>query len=159
MKVLCNVDVTICKVQNSIISTLKVGKLGWIEYIDKDVCTALTYFGFHIEHKVAKYTQMFSKVYFFSTRSLFVGWSRKLKYTEQILKRYHRILADFPQILLTITFFSPFLLWFLSFFLSKQKIYILIHIWLCGGLVIKKFPLGRFSETRLLWFWLNRSYN
>ena len=113
MKVLCNVDVTICKVQNSIILTLKVGKLGWIEYIDKDVCTALTYFGFHIEHKVAKYIQMFSKVYFFSTRSFFVGWSRKLKYTEQILQRYHRILADFSQILLTTTFF---LLFFFGFF-------------------------------------------
>ena len=42
---------------------LKVGILGWIEYIDKDVLTALTYLGFHVEYKVNKYIQMSSKVY------------------------------------------------------------------------------------------------
>ena len=51
----------ICKVQNSIILISKVGKLGWIDYIDKDVFAALTYLGFHLEHKVNKYIQMFSK--------------------------------------------------------------------------------------------------
>ena len=38
-----SVDVTIFKTQNFIILILKFGKLGWIEHIDKDVFTALTY--------------------------------------------------------------------------------------------------------------------
>ena len=38
---------------------LKVGKLEWIEYIDKGVFTELTYFGFHLEHDVNKYIQNF----------------------------------------------------------------------------------------------------
>ena len=37
-----NADTTICKVQNSIILTLKVRKLGWIECLDKDVFITLT---------------------------------------------------------------------------------------------------------------------
>ena len=67
-------DVTIYKVQISIISILKIGKLGWIEYIDRDIFTALTYLDFHHEHKVSKYIQMFSKVYCFlaCALSLFV---------------------------------------------------------------------------------------
>ena len=36
-RALDSVNVTICKVQNSIILILKVGKPGGIEYIDKDV--------------------------------------------------------------------------------------------------------------------------
>ena len=47
-------DLTICKVQNSIILIAKVGKLECIEYIDRDVFTALTYLGFHHEEKVNK---------------------------------------------------------------------------------------------------------
>ena len=62
------VNITICKVKNSIISILKVGKLGWIEYIDKDIFTAFP--GFHLEHKVNKYIQMFSKVYCFLALAL-----------------------------------------------------------------------------------------
>ena len=65
-----SVDVTFGKVQNSIILILKVGKLGWIEYIDKDVFTGLTYLGFHREHKVNKCMQMFSKVYCILARAL-----------------------------------------------------------------------------------------
>ena len=75
-----SVDVTIFKVQNSIILILKIGKLGWIEYIDKDAFTELIYLDFHLEQKVNKYIQMHPKDFlFFSRRSLFVGWSRKLK--------------------------------------------------------------------------------
>ena len=62
------VDITVCKVKNYIISILKVGKLGWIEYIDTDVFTA--FLGFHLEHKVSKYIQMLSKVYCFLARAL-----------------------------------------------------------------------------------------
>ena len=58
-----SVDITVCKVQNSTILILKFGKLGWIEYTDNDVFTALTYLGFHLDHEVKKYIQMFSKVY------------------------------------------------------------------------------------------------
>ena len=46
-----SVDVTIFKVQILIISILKVEKLGWIEYIAKDVFTALTYLGFILNKK------------------------------------------------------------------------------------------------------------
>ena len=34
---------------------IKVGKLGRMEYIDKDIFTELTYLGFYLEHKVNKY--------------------------------------------------------------------------------------------------------
>ena len=37
-----------------------------MEYIDKDVFTALTYLGFHLEDKVNKHIQMFSNVCFLS---------------------------------------------------------------------------------------------
>ena len=59
-------DVTIYKLQNLIILILKVGKLGWIEYIDKGVFTALTYLGFHHESKANKNIQIFC----FSARAL-----------------------------------------------------------------------------------------
>ena len=60
-------EVIICKIQISIILVLKVGKLGWIEYVDKDVFTALTCLGFHLEHKVNKqaYTNVFESLLFF----------------------------------------------------------------------------------------------
>ena len=60
-------EVIICKIQISIILVLKVGKLGWIEYVDKDVFTALTCLGFHLEHKVNKqaYTNVFDSLLFF----------------------------------------------------------------------------------------------
>ena len=63
-----SVDVTIFKVQNSIIFISKVLKLGWIEYIDKNVITALTYLGFHVEQKVNKHIQ----VYCFLAYTLFL---------------------------------------------------------------------------------------
>ena len=63
-----NVNVTICKVKNSIILISKVGKLGWIEYIDKDVFTALAYLGFDFEHNVNKYVEIF--IYCFLARAL-----------------------------------------------------------------------------------------
>ena len=56
-----SIDVTICKAQNSDILILKLGKVGLIEYVDKEVFTTLTYLGFHLEHKVNKYIQMFQK--------------------------------------------------------------------------------------------------
>ena len=34
---------------------IKVGKLGRMEYIDKDIFTELIYLGFYLEHKVNKY--------------------------------------------------------------------------------------------------------
>ena len=52
------VDVTIFKAQNSIILISKARKLRWIEYIDKNVFTALTYLGFNLEHKVNKSIQV-----------------------------------------------------------------------------------------------------
>ena len=36
-----------------------------VNKIYKNVLTALTHLGFHLEHKINKYVQMFSKVYFF----------------------------------------------------------------------------------------------
>ena len=57
LSALDSVDVAICKLQKSIFLTWskeKVEKLRWIEYIDKDVFTALTYLGFHLKHKVIK---------------------------------------------------------------------------------------------------------
>ena len=48
------------------------------KYIDKDVYTALTYLGFHLEHIVKKYIQMVSKAYCFLVRALHL-LSRKLK--------------------------------------------------------------------------------
>ena len=49
--------------------------------------------------------------------------------------------------------------WFLCFFLFvccflKLKMYILIHIWLCGWVSDKNFSPGQFPETRLLFFGL-----
>ena len=41
---------------------LKVGKLGRIEYIDKDVFTTLTYHGFYLEHKVNMHTNIFQSL-------------------------------------------------------------------------------------------------
>ena len=35
--------------------SIKIGKLGWMEYIDKDIFTELTYLSFYLEHKVTKY--------------------------------------------------------------------------------------------------------
>ena len=52
--VLDSVNVTICKVQNSIFSISK--KLGWIECIDGDAFTELTYLAFYHKHKVNKNT-------------------------------------------------------------------------------------------------------
>ena len=54
-------NVTICKVQSSIISMSKVGRLRWIEYIDRDVFTVLKFLGFHHEHKVNKRYKCFPK--------------------------------------------------------------------------------------------------
>ena len=54
-------DISVRKLQSSIILILKFGKLGWIEYTDKDAFTVLTYLGFHLDHKVNKYIQMFPK--------------------------------------------------------------------------------------------------
>ena len=65
-----SVDVTFRKVQNSTLLILKVGKLGRIEYVDRDIFTGLTYLGFHLEHKVSKCMQMFSKVYCILVRAL-----------------------------------------------------------------------------------------
>ena len=76
-----------CKVQNSIILILKFGKLGWIKYVDKDVFIAVNCFGFHLEHNICIY----------KSSLLLLACC----YTEQILKRYHRISLDFLQILFT----------------------------------------------------------
>ena len=54
-------NVTICKVQSSIISMSKVGRLRRIEYIDRDVFTVLKFLGFHHEHKVNKRYKCFPK--------------------------------------------------------------------------------------------------
>ena len=59
---------------------------------------------------------MFSKVYCFLARALFLLPDHvSSKYTEQTVKRYHRIPLDFPQILLT-TNNIFFLLFFFGFF-------------------------------------------
>ena len=97
-----------------------------------------------------------------------VFWQRSSQnYTKRIRKRYHGIPLDFSQILLTIPRFSSSLSYMVSFvflfssFVSlafflfvcvflNQKIYVLIHILLCGQVSEKKFSLGRFPETRLL---------
>ena len=42
-------DVAIFKAQNSMIWKVKFGEFGWIEYIDKDVFTALAYLAFRPE--------------------------------------------------------------------------------------------------------------
>ena len=56
---------------------IKVGKLGRMEYIDKDIFTELTYLGFYLEHKVKiLYIQIanhFPKFVFYHVLSLFVG--------------------------------------------------------------------------------------
>ena len=65
-----SVDIAIFKVQNLMILTVKVGKVELIEYTDREAFTALTYIGFHHEHKVNKYTQMLFKVYYFFARTL-----------------------------------------------------------------------------------------
>ena len=71
-------EVIICKIQISIILVLKVWKLGWIEYVDKDVFTALTCLGFHLEHKVNKeaYTNVFQSLLLFVFFSK-VYWKKK----------------------------------------------------------------------------------
>ena len=105
------------------------------------------------------------------TGSLVTGpvfWQRSSQsYTKRIRKRYHGIPLDFSQILLTIPRFSSSLSYMVSFvflfssFVSlafflfvcvflNQKIYVLIHILLCGQVSEKNFSLGRFPETRLL---------
>ena len=140
-----SVDVTIFNVQNSIILIFKIGNLGWIEYIDKNVFTALTYLGFYLEQKVNKYIQVC-----FLARALFLFADQvSQKYTELVVKRYHCIPSEFPNIMLTTTFsfsfssfsfvcffifftFFCFLFQCLCFFSLKQKIYILIHIRLCA---------------------------
>ena len=77
----------------------KVGKIGWI------VFTALAYLGFHLEPKKQIYTSQL----LFSTRSLVDGWSDKLTvHREQFVKWYYCIPLDFPQILLTTTFYFSF---------------------------------------------------
>ena len=60
-----SVVVAICKVQNSIILTLKVGEPGLIEYIDRDIFTTVICIGFNHEYKVNKYLQIFFQVYYF----------------------------------------------------------------------------------------------
>ena len=96
-----------------------------------------------------------------------VFWQRSSQnYTKRIRKRYHGIPLDFSQILLAIPRFSSSLSYMVSFvflfssFVSlaffclcvflNQKIYVLIHILLCGQVSKKSFSLGRFPETRLL---------
>ena len=96
-----------------------------------------------------------------------VFWQRSSQnYTKRIRKRYHGIPLDFSQILLAIPRFSSSLSYMVSFvflfssFVSlaffclcvflNQKIYVLIHILLCGQVSEKNFSLGRFPETRLL---------
>ena len=63
-------EVTVCKVQISTILLLKIGTLGRIEYILRDIFNVLTYLGSHHEYKVNKYIQMFYKVYGFLARAL-----------------------------------------------------------------------------------------
>ena len=48
-----------------------------IEHIDKDVFTALTYLGFHLEQKLNKYMQMLSEVYCFLARALILLTDQK----------------------------------------------------------------------------------
>ena len=79
-------------------------------YIYINVFAALRFLGFHLEQKVNKYIQILSKVYCFLARAHFLLADHiSQKHTGQIVKRYHRIPLDFPQVLLTTkTFFSSF---------------------------------------------------
>ena len=145
------VDLTICKAHNSITLILKVEKLGWIEYTDRDIFTASAYLGFHLERKVNKYiTNVFQSLFFLSTRSLFVGWSCKLK----VHRTNPQTIRSCPERFSTDTLNNNnifFLLYFFGFFYFsiffiffcfllvcecvfglKPKIYILIHIGLFG---------------------------
>ena len=107
------VDETIFKVQNSIILILKVGKLMWTEYIDKNVFAALTYFGFHLEQKLAN---IYKFIVF--SHALFVGRSGKLKVhranCQTILLYASRFSTDIVSN--GNIFFLLFFLWFLSIF-------------------------------------------
>ena len=119
---------------------------------------------------------MFFKVYCFLARALsLVADHVSSKYTEQILKRYHRISLDFPQILLptTITTFSSsfsslvsfvflfslhFFFFFLLFacvyiFLFEKNIYILIHIRLCWRVSGEKVFTRSISGNKTPFFW------
>ena len=106
---------------------------------------------------------MLSKVYCFLARSL-------------ILLADHRILLDFPQILLTTTAFSfslsslvsfaflfslvsfafcfsvCFFFFVLFFVCLKQKIFILIHIRLCGRVSDEKIFNRPISENKAIFF-------
>ena len=79
------------------------------KYIDKDVYTALTYLGFHLERKVKKYIQMFSKVYCFLVCALPL-LSRKLKVHRAISQTISSYLVRFStDIVINNIFFLLFL--------------------------------------------------
>ena len=64
-------------------------------------------------------------------------------------------LIDFPEIFSFLLLFFLILVFvcFLVWCFLKLRMYILIHIRLCGQMNDKKFSSGRFPETRLLFFW------
>ena len=97
-----------------------------------------------------------------SNQEKFTTWSSKFKvhgsnsqtislypvrFSKHILFSY---LVSFPFCLLVSLFVSLFDWFFVCLFF--KNIYILIHIWLCGGGVIKNFSPGRFSKTGQLFF-------
>ena len=98
-----------------------------------------------------KSNQIYTSLLIFSTRSPFVGWSNKLKvhrancHTISLYPvRFSTDIVNNNNIFFLLFFFGFFFLFYFFFgffcflflcvwfFCLKQKIYILIHIWLCG---------------------------
>ena len=144
-----------------------------MEYTDKDIFTTSAYLDFHLEHKVNKYVfNVFQSLFFFSTRSLFVGWSCKLKVHRTNLQT----IRSYPERFSTDTVNNNnifFLLFFFGFFYfsiffsffcfllvckcvfcSKPKIHILIHIRLCERLSEKNNFTRLTSGNKTAYFFL-----
>ena len=85
------------------------------------------------------------------------GWREKSSPGRPQIYFFNRFSGDILFSSLVFFCFFWFLLFVCLFVFFKLKMYILIHIWLCGRLNDKKFSYGRFPKTKLLFLALQTS--